>query len=111
MMLQWGFYTAALGATAYAFSPVYRGLTIQFKVYDSRVFEYCLISYGAHEVLMQSRYIQMSGMILGGWTEADRRMREYEAKARLQRRMRIDRATWERFEREYQEPPRPKPEK
>jgi hypothetical protein len=62
-------------------------------------------------MLMQGRYIQMSGMILGGWTEADRRMREYEAKARLQRRMRIDRATWERFDKEFQEPPSPKPEK
>ena len=53
----------------------------------------------------------MSGMILGGWTEADRRMREYEAKARLQRRMRIDRATWEKFEEEFQEAPPPRQEK
>ena len=60
---------------------------------------------------MTGRYIQMSGMILGGWTEADRRMREYEARARLQRRMRIDRATWERFEKEFQEPSDSKREK
>ena len=53
----------------------------------------------------------MSGMILGGWTEADRRLREYEAQARLQRRMRIDRATWEQFEREFEQVPAPKRQK
>ncbi|RDW70189.1 hypothetical protein BP5796_08586 [Coleophoma crateriformis] len=30
--VRWGFYSAALGAIGYAISPVYRGLTIQFKV-------------------------------------------------------------------------------
>ena len=49
----------------------------------------------------------MSGMIMGGWIEADRRMREYEARARIQRRMRIDRATWERLEKDLQEQPPP----
>ena len=29
---KWGAATAALGAAGYAFSPIYRGLTIQFKV-------------------------------------------------------------------------------
>lgn len=31
--LRWGAVTAALGGAAYVFSPLYRGLTIQFKVY------------------------------------------------------------------------------
>jgi hypothetical protein len=60
---------------------------------------------------MDTRYIQMSGMILGGWTEADRRLREYEHRARVQRRMRIDRATWEKFEKEFEETPPTKAEK
>jgi len=29
---KWGFVAAVLGATAYAVSPIYRGLTVQFKV-------------------------------------------------------------------------------
>jgi hypothetical protein len=57
------------------------------------------------------RYIQMSGMILGGWTEADRRLRTYEAAARAQRRMKIDRAQWERFEKEFEEVPASRAEK
>ncbi|KAK8079109.1 hypothetical protein PG994_002916 [Apiospora phragmitis] len=32
---KWGAASAILGATAYAFSPIYRGLTIQFKVTGS----------------------------------------------------------------------------
>jgi hypothetical protein len=31
--LKWGLATAVLGGIGYAVSPVYRGLTIQFKVY------------------------------------------------------------------------------
>lgn len=45
----------------------------------------------------------MSGMILGGWTEADRQLRSYEAAARVQRRMQIDRARREKYEKEYKE--------
>ncbi|KAI9793367.1 MAG: hypothetical protein M1816_000259 [Peltula sp. TS41687] len=62
--LRWGFYGAVLGAAGYAFSPVYRNLTVQFKI-----------------------YLQMSSMILGGWVEADERLREYEARVRKQRRI------------------------
>ncbi|KAH6652105.1 hypothetical protein BKA67DRAFT_660875 [Truncatella angustata] len=89
--VKWGFASAVLGGIAYAASPVYRGLTIQFKV-----------------------YIQMSGMILGGMLGADRAVQDYEARLRLQRQIARDRAMWETFEREYKEeggappPPRPK---
>lgn len=31
--IKWGAVTAALGGMGYALSPIYRGLTIQFKVY------------------------------------------------------------------------------
>lgn len=57
-----------------------------------------------------SSYLQMSGMIMGGWIDADARLREYEARARVQRRMRIDQATWEKFERDFQEQPPPNPQ-
>jgi hypothetical protein len=30
---QWGAFFAVAGGVAYAFSPVYKGLTIQFKTY------------------------------------------------------------------------------
>ncbi|KAI5865660.1 hypothetical protein GGS23DRAFT_437207 [Durotheca rogersii] len=77
---KWGVATAALGGLGYALSPVYRGLTIQFKV-----------------------YIQMSGMILGGMIEADYRMRQYENRVRVQRRLARDRALWADYEKELAE--------
>ncbi|EAQ90690.1 hypothetical protein CHGG_02625 [Chaetomium globosum CBS 148.51] len=76
--VKWGLATAVLGGIGYAMSPVYRGLTIQFKV-----------------------YIQMSGMVLGSMIEADSRLRQYEARMRVQRRLASERAYWERFEKEY----------
>ncbi|MCJ1406408.1 hypothetical protein MMC19_000473 [Ptychographa xylographoides] len=61
-------------------SPIYRGLTIQFKV-----------------------FIQMSGMTLGGMIEADRRIRDYEARVRIEKRRAKDAAAWQRFEEGYRE--------
>ncbi|ORY71317.1 uncharacterized protein BCR38DRAFT_479819 [Pseudomassariella vexata] len=88
--VKWGAMSAVLGGIGYGFSPLYRGLTIQFKV-----------------------YIQMSGMIVGSMIEADARMRQYEQQVRIQRRVARDRAMWETFEREFEEdgglPPPPKP--
>ncbi|KAI0130049.1 hypothetical protein BJ170DRAFT_298399 [Xylariales sp. AK1849] len=89
--VKWGAASAIVGGVGFVFSPLYRGLTIQFKV-----------------------YLQMSGMILGSMIEADHRMRQYEARVRMQRRIARDRAMWETFDKEYQEegapppPPRPK---
>ncbi|KAH8908871.1 hypothetical protein BR93DRAFT_976970 [Coniochaeta sp. PMI_546] len=76
--IKWGAVTAALGGVGYALSPLYRGLTIQFKV-----------------------YIQMSGMVFGGMIEADHRLREYEARVRMQKRIQRDRAMWQKFEEQY----------
>lgn len=45
----------------------------------------------------------MSGMVLGSMIEADKRLRLYETQVRLQKRQRIDRAVWERYERELEE--------
>ncbi|KAL3427018.1 imidazoleglycerol-phosphate dehydratase [Phlyctema vagabunda] len=80
---KWGFYSAALGGVGYAISPIYRGLTIQFKV-----------------------FLQMSGMVMGAMLEADHRLREYEAKVRMHKRMVRDRAVWESYEKEFEQAPK-----
>ncbi|KAH8600930.1 hypothetical protein B0O99DRAFT_681788 [Bisporella sp. PMI_857] len=83
---KWGAVAALLGGAGYAISPIYRGLTFQFKV-----------------------FLQMSGMIMGACLEADHRIREYEAKVRMQKRLMRDRAVWERYEQEFaEETPPPK---
>ncbi|KAL7625240.1 hypothetical protein AAE478_004455 [Parahypoxylon ruwenzoriense] len=78
--VKWGAATAVLGGLGYVFSPLYRGLTIQFRV-----------------------YIQMSGMIVGSMIEADYRMRQYEQRVRIQRRLARDRAVWADYEKELLE--------
>lgn len=45
------------------------------------------------------------GMIMGACLEADHRIREYEAKVRMQKRIMRDRAVWERYEKEFDEEP------
>ncbi|KAK3378305.1 hypothetical protein B0H63DRAFT_243797 [Podospora didyma] len=75
---KWGIGTAVLGGLGYMVSPIYRSLTIQFKV-----------------------YIQMSGMVLGSMIEADYRLREYEATMRMRRRLMRDQAMWKSFEQQY----------
>ncbi|KAI2603706.1 hypothetical protein GGR54DRAFT_459679 [Hypoxylon sp. NC1633] len=78
--VKWGAASAVLGGVGYVFSPLYRGLTIQFKV-----------------------YLQMSGMIVGSMIEADYRMRQYEQHVRMQRRIARDRAIWADYEKELME--------
>lgn len=77
---KWGAFAAVLGGAGYAMSPIYRGLTFQFKV-----------------------FLQMSGMILGACLEADHRIREYEAQVRMRKRIVRDRAVWESYEKEFEE--------
>ncbi|KAI1340940.1 hypothetical protein F5Y15DRAFT_36670 [Xylariaceae sp. FL0016] len=78
--LKWGAASAILGGIGYMYSPLYRGLTLQFKV-----------------------YLQMSGMIVGSMIEADSRMRQYEYQVRMQRRIARDRAVWQSYEEEFRE--------
>ncbi|KAI1390812.1 uncharacterized protein F4822DRAFT_426659 [Hypoxylon trugodes] len=78
--VKWGAASAVLGGFGYVFSPLYRGLTIQFKV-----------------------YLQMSGMIVGSMIEADYRMRQYEQRVRMQRRIASNRAIWADYEKELME--------
>lgn len=75
---KWGVGAAIVGGAGYIWSPVYRGLTIQFKV-----------------------YLQMCGMVVGGMIEADWRLRQYEQRVRMQRRIMRDKAKWERYEEEF----------
>ncbi|EON66584.1 hypothetical protein W97_05830 [Coniosporium apollinis CBS 100218] len=77
---RWGIYAGVLGAAAYAFSPIYRGLTIQFKV-----------------------YLQMSGMAVGSMIEADRRMLAYERKIRAEKRIARDAEVWKRYKMDFEE--------
>lgn len=49
------------------------------------------------------RYLQMSGMVVGGMIEADWRLRQYEYQMRMQRRWLREKAKWERFEQEFSE--------
>ncbi|KAL2207454.1 hypothetical protein CC79DRAFT_1396954 [Sarocladium strictum] len=73
-----GVVTAILGAVGFGMSPLYRGTTIQFKV-----------------------YLQMSGMVLGGMVAAEHRLQEFEAQMRYKRRMIAEKERWERYEHEF----------
>ncbi|KAL8646388.1 MAG: hypothetical protein Q9226_006880 [Calogaya cf. arnoldii] len=76
---KFGIATAFLGLCATLYSPVYRSLTIQFKV-----------------------YLQVSGMTLGGWIEADKRFRAWEnMRVREKRRLNAlerDEGVWREWE-------------
>ncbi|KAI5461263.1 hypothetical protein BGZ63DRAFT_424168 [Mariannaea sp. PMI_226] len=74
---KWGVGAAILGAAGYFWSPLYRGTTIQFKV-----------------------YLQMSGMVLGGMIEADWSLRRYEQEMRVRRRLMREKTKWEQYEAE-----------
>lgn len=75
IVCQWGLITAFLGVAGYVLSPIYRNLTVQFKV-----------------------YIQTSGMTLGGMIGADRQLRDYEFRSRREKKRRQDEAVWKRWE-------------
>ncbi|KAI4720689.1 hypothetical protein E4T48_03100 [Aureobasidium sp. EXF-10727] len=76
---RWGIYSAVAAGIAYAYSPVYRGLTVQFKV-----------------------FLQMSGMIFGSVVEADERLRIYGDQSRRQKVMARDAAVWRKYEEEFE---------
>ncbi|KAL1608812.1 hypothetical protein SLS59_002003 [Nothophoma quercina] len=78
--VKWGAFFAVAGGVAYAFSPLYRGLTVQFKT-----------------------YIQMSAMIFGGMIEADARMVRYQQAIRHHKKLQTDMAVWRAYENEYEE--------
>ncbi|EJP68656.1 hypothetical protein MY5147_007905 [Beauveria neobassiana] len=75
---KWGAGAAVLAAVGHFWSPIYRGTTVQFKV-----------------------FVQMSAMVLGGMIEADHRLRLYEYQMRMQRRVQREQAKWERYQDEF----------
>ena len=72
---RWGLLGLGLGVVGYFISPIYRNLTFQFKV-----------------------YLQISIMSLGGFLEADRRLRNFEDRTRLMRRAATDDKVWRKWE-------------
>ncbi|KKA28047.1 hypothetical protein TD95_001544 [Thielaviopsis punctulata] len=76
--VKWGIGAGIMAAVGMKMSPVYRGLTIQFKI-----------------------YMQMSAMILGGMIEADSRLRMFEARMRQIRRQEMEAQKWNRLMAEY----------
>ncbi|MCJ1256857.1 hypothetical protein MMC24_004682 [Lignoscripta atroalba] len=71
----WGIPFLLLSLSGYVLSPIYRSLTIQFKV-----------------------FLQMSGMTVGSMIEADRRLRAYEGRVRMEKRIERDEGAWKAFE-------------
>ncbi|PNS15545.1 hypothetical protein CAC42_804 [Sphaceloma murrayae] len=76
---KWGLFGAVAAGLGYAVSPVYRGLTIQFKA-----------------------FLQMSAMTFGSIIEADRRLIQHEVYVRQQKKIARDAEVWRRYEDEYQ---------
>jgi len=76
---KWGVFSAVAGLAAFQFSPLYRGLTFQFKV-----------------------FLQMSGMTFGSIVEADRRLRIHGAWQRQHKKNLRDAEVWKRYEQEYE---------
>ena len=72
---QWGLLALCLGAIGHFISPVYRGLTPQFKL-----------------------YIQLSAMTCGGVIGAERSVRTYEFEMVREKRRRRNEAVSERYE-------------
>ncbi|KAI4271624.1 MAG: hypothetical protein L6R38_006832 [Xanthoria sp. 2 TBL-2021] len=81
---KFGIATAFLGLCGTLFSPIYRSLTIQFKV-----------------------YLQVSGMTLGGWIEADKRFRAWENMRVMEKRrlkaLERDEGVWREWEKMVEE--------
>jgi hypothetical protein len=83
---------------AYALSPLYRGLTVQFKTYATAALK---TDHGRSDI--NFRYIQMSAMIFGGMIEADARMVRYHQAVRSHKKLQSDIAVWRAYENEFEE--------
>ncbi|KAK5166123.1 uncharacterized protein LTR77_008384 [Saxophila tyrrhenica] len=95
---KWGLFSAAAAAVAYNFSPIYRGLTFQFKVYVSLLPNHLFGPLlNAH---CYTRFLQMSGMCIGSMIEADKRLRAHELLMRQRKRIARDAEVWRRYEEE-----------
>jgi hypothetical protein len=63
----------------------------------------CFPIFAYYSSLTQTSYIQMSGMILGGMLEADKRMVAYQHRVRHHKRVARDMEIWRRYEDSYEE--------
>ncbi|KAF2755948.1 hypothetical protein EJ05DRAFT_83370 [Pseudovirgaria hyperparasitica] len=77
---KWAFIGGACAVAAWRFSPVYRGLTIQFKV-----------------------FLQMSFMTFGSIVGAEKRLRQHELDVRREKKFKRDAEVWRRFEVDFEE--------
>ncbi|KAM3417664.1 hypothetical protein BST61_g5900 [Cercospora zeina] len=77
---KWGLLALAAAAAGHVFSPLYRGLTFQFKV-----------------------FLQMSGMTAGAIIDADRRLIAHEAMVRNRKKIARDAEVWRSYEEDYQQ--------
>ncbi|KAF2238703.1 hypothetical protein EV356DRAFT_269121 [Viridothelium virens] len=124
---RWGLFCGLAGILGYTFSPLYRGLTIQFKVYvfflapcsecnhqpqDSTVEISHYGPLGKKENKKKKNleanrspfsFLQMSGMTVGSMIEADKRLRAYEVEVRRQKKLARDAQMWRRYEQDYEE--------
>ncbi|KAJ8108151.1 hypothetical protein OPT61_g8372 [Boeremia exigua] len=94
--VKWGAFFAVAGGVAYATSPLYRGLTVQFKTLD---LDHALPKLTDPNL---SSYIQMSAMIFGGMIEADARMVRYHQAVRSHKKLQSDMAVWRAYENEFE---------
>ncbi|EME43177.1 hypothetical protein DOTSEDRAFT_72531 [Dothistroma septosporum NZE10] len=76
---KWGLFSLVAAGCGYMFSPVYRGLTIQMKV-----------------------FLQMSGMTFGSIVEADRRLIAHEKFMRNRKKVERDAHVWRMYEEDYE---------
>ncbi|KAI9762326.1 MAG: hypothetical protein M4579_000475 [Chaenotheca gracillima] len=105
----------AAGCAGYMMSPIYKGLTIQFKVFVLLITPlnpFLLSSSSATinptfwRTTVPRLFLQMSAMAVGGGIEADRGLRIYERRLRMERRersIRRDEEAWRKFEERYPE--------
>ncbi|KAF8472501.1 hypothetical protein BDZ91DRAFT_780317 [Kalaharituber pfeilii] len=103
--MRWSLYTTIGCIGAYFFSPVFRGLTLQFLFSAAAVMSYhvnkCLqglshLTYPVPEpqtntilYLLSPQfkvYLFMCPVVVGSMVEADNRLREYERRVRMERR-------------------------
>ncbi|CAK3838052.1 hypothetical protein DOTSEDRAFT_72531 [Lecanosticta acicola] len=76
---KWGAFSAVAAGLGLALSPIYRGLTVQMKV-----------------------FLQMSGMTFGAIVEADRRLIQHEKVVRRRKQIARDAHVWQMYEEDYQ---------
>ncbi|KAK4501856.1 hypothetical protein PRZ48_007665 [Zasmidium cellare] len=97
---KWGLFSAVAAGVAFTFSPLYRGLTIQMKVYAIPSPDQHTSSSNDSDVIV--RFLQMSGMTFGSIVEADRRLIAHEKFMRNRKKIARDAEVWRMYEEDYE---------